>query len=972
MIHQRSDVIAEPIGTLFRLGSAAGLSDSQLLGRFISEQDEAAFAALVGRHGPMVLAVCRQLVKDSHDAEDAFQATFLVLARRADSLRDPELLGHWLYRVAKRSAQKANALRADRQRRQAREIAMPRVERTGDVDSSRTSWEHFEDFEALHQEIDRLPERYRVPVVLCYMEGLSHAEVAQRLQKHVGTVGVVLSRARRLLRERLTRRGIAVPAAFLIVGRATSTAKALPPTLASSTAAAAVRFVGPGATATAIPQAAAAIAEGVLRNMFTAYVKTTAAVILIVGGIVGIGAGIVSSKDGKGPAGHQARAITNPTVRMERPAGDADDAGTITVRGEVVDPTGRPVAGATVHFCDLRAYFRFGDRESSATTVSGADGRFALEASRRAFDQVDAETEYCPTRVIASAPGFGISWCDVPAEAPKRSRLSVRLVEDDVPIEGRILDLEGRPVAGAKASVHFLWAPSQGDLVPWIEKVKTRTLKGMDNLEPIPVHILPRTQKLEQTTGPDGRFRLQGIGHERVVTMLISGSGIETSTVEALTRNGPDLLAIKTGGYPNRTIVYHGARFAHASERSRPIEGTIRDKDTGVPIAGITVQGMVYEEHSALYAEGVETVTDERGQYQLLGLAQATEYRLLASPSKGQPYPDASFHAKAGVLGTTPLTYDMALKRGVLVHGRLTDKVTGRSVIGRVSLRTANDNPHQKDYPNLESGERYVSVGPDGHFEIAALPGPSLLGAWSIRNRYLGWVGIDAIEKPERYGVFRLEDGSLHLDENHVLTEINPAPGTSTITRDLQVDPGRDATVTIVGPNDQPIVGVQISGRDATHFGNEHRFNTSTIRVHALDPANPRRLRAYHPGHRLAGSLLLRGDEGKPLTLKLRPTGAIVGRLVDTEGKPFGKLLLGNRHFGGYKSDLNRALIAGPITVGEDGRFRVEGLVPDLKYATQALKEGMRVTTVFEDIVVGSGETRDLGDIVISPVARNP
>ena len=182
-------------------GRLGDLTDAELLGKFAGGRDEAAFAALVTRHGPMVLAACRGVLRHSHDAEDALQATFLVLARKANSLRVDGSLAGWLYRVAFRVALQANddaARRRARERRAGEEAAM---RRTGDVaDNDR--------FPSLFEEISKLPELYRLPIVLCYLEGLPQETAAHRLDMSEGTFRRRLSRAREVLRTRLARAGL--------------------------------------------------------------------------------------------------------------------------------------------------------------------------------------------------------------------------------------------------------------------------------------------------------------------------------------------------------------------------------------------------------------------------------------------------------------------------------------------------------------------------------------------------------------------------------------------------------------------------------------------------------------------------------------------------------------------------------------------------------------------------------------------
>src|SRR4051794_37429557 len=157
------------IQRLFDEGTLTGLTDAQLVERFVDRRDEGAFAALVARHGPMVLAVCRGVLRDQGDAEDAFQATFVVLFRKAGGLKSAGSLGSWLYRVAYRIALRANAVAARRRGRPIEEVIMAAEARSpGAAGIDR------ELLPILYAEIDRLPDRYRAPIMLCYLQGLSY------------------------------------------------------------------------------------------------------------------------------------------------------------------------------------------------------------------------------------------------------------------------------------------------------------------------------------------------------------------------------------------------------------------------------------------------------------------------------------------------------------------------------------------------------------------------------------------------------------------------------------------------------------------------------------------------------------------------------------------------------------------------------------------------------------------------------
>jgi RNA polymerase sigma factor (sigma-70 family) len=248
MVVAKIDGVVQNLRTLAEQGESEGRSDAQLLRDFASRRDEAAFAVLVRRHGPMVFGVCRRVLQHLQDAEDAFQATFLVLVCRAAALRHREVLGNWLHGVAYRTALKARAAAASRLAKE-RTVAQP--EAIHDPPGN-------EALAVLDRELNHLPARYRAPIVLCDLEGKTYREAARLLGCPEGTVAGRLARARALLAKRLTRQGLALTAAALtteVLPRATA---ALPPLLAARTVQAAG---GPAAAPVA------ALAEAVVKAM---------------------------------------------------------------------------------------------------------------------------------------------------------------------------------------------------------------------------------------------------------------------------------------------------------------------------------------------------------------------------------------------------------------------------------------------------------------------------------------------------------------------------------------------------------------------------------------------------------------------------------------------------------------------------------------------------------------------------------
>jgi RNA polymerase sigma factor (sigma-70 family) len=257
---------------LRQAGTAA--TDGQLLGRYVAARDEGAFAALVRRHGPMVLGVCRRILDDFHDTEDAFQATFLVLARKAAAVVRPEALGCWLYQVAYRTALEARTARARRRtrERQVRDMPHPEVAPAPPED-----WRPL-----LDRELARLPEKYRLPVVLCELEGRSRPEVARQLGVPVGTLSSRLAAAHERLARQLARYGPQLAGAALGALLVEGASAAVPAALVSST----VR-----AAAGAIPAEVAALAERMMRAMLFAKLKavTWVAVLALSAGAGAVG-----------------------------------------------------------------------------------------------------------------------------------------------------------------------------------------------------------------------------------------------------------------------------------------------------------------------------------------------------------------------------------------------------------------------------------------------------------------------------------------------------------------------------------------------------------------------------------------------------------------------------------------------------------------------------------------------------------
>jgi RNA polymerase sigma factor (sigma-70 family) len=910
---------------LFEGGSAVALEDGQLLARFEADRDSAAFEAIVVRHGPMVLATCRAVLGREHDAEDAFQATFLVLARKAGSIRGNAALGGWLHRVARRASIRAGVERTRRRRKEA-EAASLRAE----VDRPRP----FDLAAQLHREVDRLPDRHRLPVVLCDLEGLSYDEAARQLGLTVPALRNRLARARRRLRDRLGEGGIAAPVP-------------VPPSLAALTLSAATgRSIGSGVEL---------LARAVARGLLLTRIKLASVASLL--GLAMIG-GLAAGRPAEGPKVAPAPVASAP---KPIPVATPKAADLIDVRGIVLDPAGRPVAGAAVYVARPDPF---------PETTSGPDGRFLLRVPHP--DPYSPATSKPYPQVVAAKAGFGLNQAAPPYPPEPGYELAVKLVEEGPAIEGRVLDLEGRPVAGARLEPEAIFEPEAGPLAQWIAQVKQGDLRGFQGLR----RIMIRHRSIETTA--DGRFRLVGLGRERVATLVVTGPTIAQSEARVLLHNDPGFQVTEKDLNTSKVVVYHPSKFDWALPPTKPIEGTVVDAETGQPIEGLTIVARVFEEYSYVTRPAITTTTDVQGRYRVHGLVRAPAYRLSIRPTPGRdlPYVPEERKAPGDSPGFDPVAFDFALKRGVEVRGRVVDRSTGRGVFGTVGVYTYADNPNLGGYPGYNQGNQaYSRTDEDGRYRFVTVPGRAVFAFRAARDNYRNALEAESIAgyDPKAQTVRNTIPGSLYVGNYHAFAGADLPPGPEPAKVDLVVEPGGMVEFTAVDPEERPLVGLRAEGMtpQTVNISASVPPGASTVRVIGLEPGKPRRVVVYHDARKLVGSAWLTGEESGRLTVKLNPWGSIEGRFVAAEDarERVRFIAAANNLFGTKTEEIGilPGAVTGSIRVGRDGRFRVDGLVPGLKYAGAGSVEDVLVGDLFKSVTVAPGEVKDLGDLPVTP-----
>jgi Sigma-70, region 4 len=831
--------------------------------------------------------------------------------------------------------------------------------------SERPPWKPFDaDLRPLlHEALFHLPEKYRTAIVLCHLEGKSNGEAARQLGCPVGTLSARLTRGRRLLRKRLSRKGTVLSSAGLAPLLSHDAVSAgVPTALVRSTLRCARAFAAGQAVAGSVSGKVAALMEGA--GAGTALSKFSLGAAILAVGFLAIGAGALARRDPPLPVPVSQATATRPSGDAAKQADSPDaqsiklpPAGNVVVTGRVLDPDGKSIAGARLYYPRWpKTWDAFrtdpGEIENLERGVTGPDGRFRVELPAA---QIRPDRKLS---LVAAAPGYGVDGAELSKDKP--AQLTLRLVKDQ-PIDGKILNTEGRPLSGVEVIVQGVLAFPQERLDEFLETWK-RDQRSTNWMNAKSLHLPGKRITQSFITDKNGRFRIAGVGTERAVPLLIRAPAIAQAAILVVTRDGIDPIpydrAVQNRQMPqdpNVPPILRGPKFTYVATPGRTIMGTVREAGSLEPSPRIVVTA-----YGSL-GSGFRAVSDIHGKFEITGLPKRKTYRLHATPDANNSLMRRDVEV-ADAAGQNPIHVDIELTRGVALSGRLIDKVTGKGVRGFVQFTRGN--LFEQESPTKNWTESRTDDA--GSFHLQVLPGKGVL--WGQASSVP--CGVDG--KPvQLYRRVRLGSGDPRMLAANFYEKLDVPEGASSLTRDLYVDPGKTVKVHVQDPDGKPLSGTMVVNLTDFSGNNEVTFAEPDCPVYALDPATPRRVLFYHATRNLIASLTLRGDEKEPPVARLVPAGAMTGRVLDRDAQPlvdadiyprFQERSFDNLYWRGHEKQWLRT--------DRKGRFHLPGLPPNVNLRTLEFQKGrerLAAELSKKPARVAPGETLDLGDIHAKP-----
>jgi RNA polymerase sigma factor (sigma-70 family) len=937
------------------------LPDRELLERFVAGHEEAAFAAIVERHGGPVLGVCRRILRHEHDAEDAFQATFLVLARKACTIRKGDSLASWLHGVAGRIARK---LHAGARRRPSDDVSGAEV--AGPDTTGEVTWR--EGLAVLDEELSRLPARYRSALILCYLEGRRQDEAARELGCSLGALCGRLVRGRECLRKRMVRRGVALPAGLAgAVLASTHAGAALPAALAARTVRAAAALHSGEALARVVPTRVAALTAAALTTTFASRVKLAAALVLVSAGLLAAGAGALrATARGEEETPAAGGGTGEKGAKESGRAGDDRRApDEQAVHCVVRDRAGKPIAGA-------RVWWTVADTVAPATSIKAlpraqwgyikkvlAEGRTDAEGRCQLRVRLTGRESGEMMALAAVAPGCGLSGktrLDLPAPgAADPAPLAITL-RPEVKIKGRLLTPAGAPAPGVRVRLKRIGFDG-GDGV------------ALDVTDSFPVKESDLQYWPTAVTDAQGRFTLGEFSEDAEAVLTFIHEDFELQDV---------VVSGKAGGGDGKRLK---PEFMHTLAPGRTVRGVVTAADTGKPLPGVFLDVQA----GRLNAFFGEARTDGQGRYWVPGPAGLGDYMVGAYPP-----PESGYLALRGgrggewPAGATSIEVNFKLPRGRLIRGTVRDADTKKPLAGvGVVYEFHRDNqrvwekPYDLFSPALTDRE--------GRFTITGLPGQGFLLAEGPSIDYVRTM------LPWREG---LQKGDRYL---HGYARVNPPEKGEPGPVEITLRKGVTLEARVLRPDGSPVPWVMAYCRGmgplsvhAFRWDYGVRFEKGLYRMAGCDAGRTYRVFFLQPEMHLAAAIDL-APGARPAEVRLKPTAAVRGKLAHADGSParggWASALLHTTREGildpkarGLEEQIDwgdRTMgfdmlvqgFAGPPKPNDGDRFLVEDLIPGTPLYIEASAGGKLVR---RPVVLEPGEVKDLGTLQLPRAGEKP
>ena len=669
--------------------------------------------------------------------------------------------------------------------------------------------------------------------------------------------------------------------------------------------------------------------------------------LVLIGGLIGTTAtGLV------GLSAHSPKAIPANDSESDETIGDTDQNESTEIskiNGTVVDPDGNPVSGARVYANlmikdDSRTPFEsYNDLQQKiiADCRTGSTGEFELDWSQvSATDRKDHGIQ-----IVAIADGFG----PTSLRSPKETESTLRLTRSK-PVQGRILDLEGKPLSGISVSVFKIHrGKNEKAIQEWIEDSRKKTppkrlgdywmMSGnAKHTAPFPADwnqegivkgspVLPAPVQTDE----DGKFQLKGLGVDQVAILRLEGESIATSDLQVVTRDMRPLHARPIDMVGIRSDIYYGRMFEYVADTGQTAAGTVTDSDTGEPLANVKVRLNQFADNTAFQSGYLTTQTDANGKFELKGLPQGGGHTIETLPDIKQPFLSVKKTLPKNSSSFDPIQCEFKLKKGKWVVGKLTESKSGQPVENvSVEYLPTRDNKHATEYPHYQPeitgyppSYRY-KTDENGEFRVLAIPGRGILatvvsGAEGFDYEKLSAANLqsDLVDRETQVKTYH----PWVITGYNSLIEVNLEDNLEEVTHDLTITKGATKTLKFVDRLGNPVKGVRVLGRRPNPSFDLPTDETQ-VELLGMSEDEQRVVGLVHPEKKIGKVLTVSADDGEQ-TIKLEPCAIARGRIVQEDGDPVAeasmKVTIDN-----VGDNWHRQL--GLVTTDKQGRF--EAVLP--------------------------------------------